>query len=72
MTDLSEYSEYQLFRHFGKTTTEIAAIKGIPEHEADRRRLQQARDSYARHRTSRFDCQGENIKVEDKGQKSGC
>lgn len=54
MTDLSKETEYALFRHFNKTTVEIAEIKGITEHEADRRRLQQARDINAKFRTSRY------------------
>ena len=53
MTDLSEYTEYKLFRHFGKTTAQIAEIKGITEASAYNRRSQQARNLHERHRTSR-------------------
>lgn len=59
MTDLTQESEYRLFYTHHKTTMEIAAIKGITEHEADRRRLQQGRELNAKFRTSRFDCQNE-------------
>lgn len=59
MTDLATLTEHQLFYTLGKTTMEIAQIKGIPEHEADRRRLQQAREIHERIRRNRFDCQGE-------------